>query len=337
MAECTIYDKLRYIAETKDLIKTAIETQDVEVLESDTFRKYAEYITEIRKVSSVNGMQGDVTITAEDIGALTTIPEEYVTNDDLSDYYTKTEIDEKGYLTAVPDNYITTDELTTELTDKVSVTALNEAIEGVENKIPSLEGYATEQWVEDKNYLTQHQDISNLATKDEVNAKQDSLVSGTNIKTINGESILGSGDIELAVEVDLSEYVTETELSNKGYLTSIPSEYITESELNTKLTDKQDVLVSGTNIKTINGNTILGNGNLTIEGGGGTINIIELTQEEYDALTEYSDNTFYVITDKEKEYVTNEELAANHYTKTEIDEMLGNASTTITEINNLVV
>ena len=62
MAECTIYDKLRYIAETKDLIKAAIESQDVEVLESDAFKKYAQYITEIRKVSSVNGLQGDVTL-----------------------------------------------------------------------------------------------------------------------------------------------------------------------------------------------------------------------------------------------------------------------------------
>lgn len=38
--------------------------------------------------------------------------------------------------------------------------------------------------------------------------KQDALVSGTNIKTINGESILGSGDIEVqggggTVEVDM--------------------------------------------------------------------------------------------------------------------------------------
>ena len=31
-----------------------------------------------------------------------------------------------------------------------------------------LTGYATEQWVEDKNYLTEHQDISHLATKEEV-------------------------------------------------------------------------------------------------------------------------------------------------------------------------
>jgi hypothetical protein len=34
--------------------------------------------------------------------------------------------------------------------------------------------------------------------------------------------------------------------------------------------DKQDVLVSGTNIKTINGNSLLGSGNISISGSGGT-------------------------------------------------------------------
>lgn len=35
------------------------------------------------------------------------------------------------------------------------------------------------------------------------------------------------------------------------------------------LTQKQDTLVSGTNIKTINGQSILGEGNINIEGGSG--------------------------------------------------------------------
>ena len=40
-----------------------------------------------------------------------------------------------------------------------------------------------------------------------------------------------------------SEYITESELNAKGYLTSIPSEYITEGELNAKgyLTEHQDI------------------------------------------------------------------------------------------------
>ena len=41
-------------------------------------------------------------------------------------------------------------------------------------------------------------DTSNFATKDELTQKQDTLVSGTNIKTINGTTILGSGDITIS-------------------------------------------------------------------------------------------------------------------------------------------
>ena len=37
------------------------------------------------------------------------------------------------------------------------------------------------------------------------------------------------------------------------------------------ITDAQSTLVSGTNIKTVNGNTLLGSGNLVISGGGGTV------------------------------------------------------------------
>ena len=59
----------------------------------------------------------------------------------------------------------------------------------LKTEIPSLEGYATQTWVEGKGYLTEHQSLA---------GKQDVLVSGTNIKTINGTSILGSGDITIS-------------------------------------------------------------------------------------------------------------------------------------------
>lgn len=55
--------------------------------------------------------------------------------------------------------------------------------------------YITETELHDKGYLTEHQDISHLATQADVAAKQDILVSGYNIKTINGKSILGQGNI----------------------------------------------------------------------------------------------------------------------------------------------
>lgn len=53
--------------------------------------------------------------------------------------------------------------------------------------------------------ITEHQDIS---------GKQDNLVSGTNIKTINGTSILGSGNIVISGENNMSNYYTKEEIDN---------------------------------------------------------------------------------------------------------------------------
>lgn len=70
------------------------------------------------------------------------------------------------------------------------------------------------------------------------------------------------------------------------------------TDYNVKDPNAQEILVSGTNIKTINNQSILGSGNITIQGGsGGGENVVELTQAEYDALTEYAENTTYIITD----------------------------------------
>lgn len=53
--------------------------------------------------------------------------------------------------------------------------------------------------------------------------------------------------------------------------------FYTKSEIDTALNSKQNNLVSGTNIKTINNNSLLGSGNITIQGGGGgASNIFDL-------------------------------------------------------------
>lgn len=50
--------------------------------------------------------------------------------------------------------------------------------------------------------------VQTYATKTELTAKQNALESAVNIKTINGQSVLGSGDLELAVEVSYLEGTT---------------------------------------------------------------------------------------------------------------------------------
>lgn len=220
MAECTIYDKLRYISETKDLIKMAIESQDVEVLESATFRQYAEYITEIRKVSSVNGMQGDVVLTIGDLDGYTKEEIDNLLKDvdvDLSDYYTKKEIDEKGYLTEVPVATTETDGLMS-ADDKEFIEAAVYGFGAIETKV--------------FNNDTQMLITLPLNKKNKTQSKGYlELNSGQHFKTINGQPILGSGDIVIesggSVDLDLFEVVTELPTENidenKIYLIKDPT------------------------------------------------------------------------------------------------------------------
>ncbi len=162
------------------------------------------------------------------------------------------------------------------------------------------------------------------ATQSALNGKQDTLVSGTNIKTVNGTSVLGSGNIAISSAVawggvtgtlsnqtDLQTALdgkvdensaitgaTKTKITYdaKGLVTagadattadiasSTDKRYVTDAQLvvvgNTSgtntgdnatnsqysglATSKQDALVSGTNIKTINSTSLLGSGNISV-------------------------------------------------------------------------
>jgi hypothetical protein len=79
--------------------------------------------------------------------------------------------------------------------------------------------------------------------------KQDSLVSGTNIKTINSTSVLGSGNI--AVQPTL---VSGTSIKTVN----------SNSLLGSGDVAVQETLVSGTNIKTLNNTSLLGSGNIVL-------------------------------------------------------------------------
>ena len=61
------------------------------------------------------------------------------------------------------------------------------------------------------NYYTKSETYNKVETDSLVDTKQDNLVSGTNIKTINGQSVLGNGNIEITTETDLTNYYTKSE------------------------------------------------------------------------------------------------------------------------------
>lgn len=113
------------------------------------------------------------------------------------------------------------------------------------------------------------------------NGKQPLLVSGTNIKTVNSTSILGSGDISVGV----TSVTASSPLLSSGGATPNLAMFQASSASNGYLSaldwltfdGKQAALVSGGNIKTINGSSVLGSGNLVVSGGGGGIDVQTFT------------------------------------------------------------
>ena len=117
-------------------------------------------------------------------------------------------------------NWQTGDKITASKLNKIEETL--ETINNINNDIPSKTSelvndsgfltsvpseYVTDSELNDKGYLTEHQDISNKADKSEIPTKTSEL------------------------------------LNDSGFLTSVPSEYVTDSELNDKgyLTEHQDI------------------------------------------------------------------------------------------------
>ena len=104
--------------------------------------------------------------------------------------------------------------------------------------------------------LTEIFDASNYYTKTEVDTalsgKQETLVSGTNIKTINNQSVLGDGNITI-------EQGTVDQTIVSGSTNAVAGGAVYDG-----LAGKQATLVSGTNIKTVGNTTVLGSGNIAL-------------------------------------------------------------------------
>ena len=69
------------------------------------------------------------------------------------------------------------------LKTEVAGLATKKEVAVIESKIPNLEGYATEQWVEAKGYLTEHQSLENYALKSEIPTKTSDLTNDSGYLT----------------------------------------------------------------------------------------------------------------------------------------------------------
>ena len=109
---------------------------------------------------------------------------QYIKEQDLNNYYDKEEVD------VMLNNKVNTSTLNSDYYNKNTVNnLLDSKADTSDLSQVAISG--------DYNELTNKPDLSQYATKEEVNSKQDTLISGENIKTINNQSILGSGNIEI--------------------------------------------------------------------------------------------------------------------------------------------
>ena len=162
-------------------------------------------------VDSVNGMTGDVVL---DIPSKTSQLE-----------------NDSGFLTQHQD---------------VSGLATKSEVKAVEDKIPSLEGYATEQWVEAKGYLTEHQSLEGYATKDELFSKDyNDLTNKPTIPSVEGLASTQYVDEKVAAIVvpSLDGYATEQWVEGKGYLTQHQS--LADYSTTTQVQSMIDTAIAG--------------------------------------------------------------------------------------------
>ena len=164
------------------------------------------------------------------------------THQSLDHVVTKDELASKNYISDVS-NLVTKEELASKnyLTEHQPLTTLNDRVTALEtkqdndtvyndtelrNRVTNLENkpnvdltnYVTTEQLENKHYLTQHQPLDNLVTKEELSTKgyiTEEVLNGKNYLT---EDVLNTKNY-LTQHQDLSSLVTKQELENKHFLT----------------------------------------------------------------------------------------------------------------------
>lgn len=121
--------------------------------------------------------------------------------------------------------------------DTSAMSAYSTTVEVEQLISAATDDMATETWVNSQGFLTEHQSLSAYSTTEQMNEAIDDAVSG---------------------KVDTTAMT--------AYYTSAQ----TDTAISNATSGLQETLVSGTNIKTINGESILGSGNIEIQGGGGS-------------------------------------------------------------------
>lgn len=275
----------------------------------------------------------DDLITAATSGGVTTGQVQTQIDTSLIPYWTSAQTN--SAITNAISGFVTSADVATQIASATSAFTTTGQVNSMITAATS--GMATEQWVQNQGYLTEHQSLSAYSTTDEVE----------NMITAATSGFTTSGDVNAQISTSLIPYWTSAQTNSaitsatenmattgvvENMITATTSALTTSAQVQSQITSALTGYNPTNNFKTINNNSIIGTGDITIQGGGSnvswnqittagtkiaevTINsattdvyapsggggggeqVVELTQAQYLALTAYSQNTTYVITD----------------------------------------
>ena len=224
---------------------------------------------ELNAKANVDDIPTKTSQLTNDSGYLTAIPSQYVT---------ETELNQKGYLTEHQDisgkadktelhshnnktvlDGITSSKITSwdnksnfsgsynDLTNKPTIPTKTSQLTNDSNFLTSIPSqYVTETELNQKGYLTEHQDISGKADKTELHSHNNKTVldgiTSSKITSWDNKSNFSGSYNDLTNKPTIPTKTSQL-TNDSNFLTSIPSQYVTETELNQKgyLTEHQDI------------------------------------------------------------------------------------------------
>lgn len=214
--------------------------------------------------------------------ALQSIPSEYVTESELTakGYATTSALSNK--VDKVTGKGLSTEDFTTALKTKLESlsnyndTEINNAVSRLQTQINTLVSGNANDAINSFNeiiaFLDGIKDTQDLASiiasiEQQIASKQSTI---SDLDTIRAGASKGATALQSYTE-KYTGTITGIKMNGASKGTSGVVDLGTVITAHQDISGKQDKLVSGTNIKTINGYSILGSGNLTISGGGGDV------------------------------------------------------------------
>lgn len=243
-------------------------------------------------VTSVNGQTGDVTIKGYEGSVVSSV------NGQTGDVYLNIPQKVSDLRNDVP--YASESYVNNKVKDVSTYVSNNYLKKG---DVPVLDDYYTKEEVDDKiKDVSVEIDLSDYYKKSDTYNKQEvddkiTQAGASSVKSVNGQ--IGDVILKYVNISDYNQFVQNQQTIDEAQNDSLEAHGRDIFQLTDSLSGKQDSLRSGENIKTINGESLLGSGNIHIAGGGSDTEHINITEAEYEALPieEKMSDKVYFITD----------------------------------------